>query len=357
MTSEFAQRLASLRMHALQHLGRDDVRHLLRVHRVSLAFGAAGRLLLLLGFGPASFVLGTLCVAVYKQLQNAEIGHMALHGVYDRFVELPSFHRAKFYWRAPIHEESWVRMHNSCHHPFTSVAGKDPDLHFGPVRLCDQTPWAPYHRANVLLMLAVHGFHMSLTTLYYSGLLHRVWPTGGRDARELRLEKRDLAGTQRGALRKLVRHATVEYVALPLLAGPCAGRVLLGNWLSSRLRDAFTSTSILVNHVGAGAARYAETTRAADRSDWYRMQIEASRNLRMPHWLSVLTGGLDCHIEHHLFPDLPANRLRELSQQVESLCREHGVTYRKHSWPVALWQAWRELGRLSAAPRARAAQA
>ena len=64
--------------------------------------------------------------------------------------------------------------------------------------------------------------------------------------------------------------------------------------------------------------------------------------------MSILTGGLDCHIEHHLFPDLPTNRFRELAEAVERACRDHDVTYRKHAWHVALWQAWREIARLAA---------
>lgn len=103
----------------------------------------------------------------------------------------------------------------------------------------------------------------------------------------------------------------------------------------SRLRDAFTSVSILVNHVGPSTRSYPEGKRATARADWYAIQVEASRSLTVPKWLSILTGALDCHIEHHLFPELPPNRLREISAQVAAVCVRFGVTYRRHTWPRA----------------------
>ena len=197
---QFSIRLEQIRKQCTERLGRPDVEHLRAVDRVSRGFELCGRALVHFGAGPHSFVLGTLCLAVFKQLQNAEIGHTALHGVYDRFPEIPRFHRARFRWRAPVHEESWVRMHNSTHHPFTNIAGKDPDLHFGPIRLSEETPWEPYHRLNLPMMFVAHCFHMSLTTLYYSGYLDSLWVTGGHEGQELRLKARDAVATKRGAL-------------------------------------------------------------------------------------------------------------------------------------------------------------
>ena len=41
---------------------------------------------------------------------------------------------------------------------------------------------------------------------------------------------------------------------------------------------------------------------------------EGSRDVDLPDWLSTLCGGLDKQIEHHLFPRLPPNRLREVAK-------------------------------------------
>ena len=55
----------------------------------------------------------------------------------------------------PIDEESWRAGHNVRHHQYTNVAGKDPDIHFGPVRLTEHTPHAPHHRFQLPFALLV----------------------------------------------------------------------------------------------------------------------------------------------------------------------------------------------------------
>ena len=42
---------------------------------------------------------------------------------------------------------------------------------------------------------------------------------------------------------------------------------------------------------------------------WLRVQVEATRNVRLPRWLSWYVGGLDHQIEHHLFSALSAYHL------------------------------------------------
>ncbi len=48
-----------------------------------------------------------------------------------------------------------------------------------------------------------------------------------------------------------------------------------------------------------------------------------------------LFGGLNNHIEHHLFPTLPRKGLRRARRITRDFCRRHGVPYRETSWPRA----------------------
>ncbi|MEP7090475.1 MAG: fatty acid desaturase, partial [Nocardioidaceae bacterium] len=56
---------------------------------------------------------------------------------------------------------------------------------------------------------------------------------------------------------------------------------------------------------------------------------------------------LSHQIEHHLFPDLPSNRYREISVQVRSLFERYGLTY--HAAPLhrQVGSAWHKVLRLS----------
>jgi NADPH-dependent stearoyl-CoA 9-desaturase len=41
----------------------------------------------------------------------------------------------------------------------------------------------------------------------------------------------------------------------------------------------------------------------------------------------VLSGHLSHQIEHHLFPDIPANRYGEIAVEVREICKRYGLPY------------------------------
>jgi len=69
-----------------------------------------------------------------------------------------------------------------------------------------------------------------------------------------------------------------------------------------------------------------------------------------PFCPSVLCGALDHQIEHHLFPKLPPNRLREIAPKVADICERYGVRYGRMTWGGTLLAALRRLGRMSLPP-------
>jgi linoleoyl-CoA desaturase len=77
------------------------------------------------------------------------------------------------------------------------------------------------------------------------------------------------------------------------------------------------------------------------------MQAEASNDFEVCRLVSILCGGLDRQIEHHMFPTLPPERLREIAPQVRALCEKYGVAYKTDTWPKTLREALRHIERLS----------
>src|SRR5205807_9547661 len=104
-------------------------------------------------FEPVLFTIGVVALFLHKQVEATEIGHTALHGAYDGLGKDTGFHSSTFRWRVPIDEESWKAGHNIKHHGNTNVAGKDPDIHFGPIRLTEQTPHTRFHRFQLAFVL------------------------------------------------------------------------------------------------------------------------------------------------------------------------------------------------------------
>jgi fatty acid desaturase len=73
--------------------------------------------------------------------------------------------------------------------------------------------------------------------------------------------------------------------------------------------------------------------------NFLREQVLTSRNIKNHPGIDFCTGGLSCQIEHHLFPTMPANKLRHVQKIVRNYCRSHGVPYHETS----LFQSYREI--------------
>src|SRR5438093_1266606 len=63
------------------------------------------------------------------------------------------------------------------------------------------------------------------------------------------------------------------------------------------------------------------------RGEWYLRQLKASSNLDGGRLFHILSGNLSHQIEHHLFPDVPANRYAEMAVEVKRIAREYGQHY------------------------------
>jgi fatty acid desaturase len=67
------------------------------------------------------------------------------------------------------------------------------------------------------------------------------------------------------------------------------------------------------------------------RKDFLRCQVLTSRNIKAHPITDFLFGGLNYQIEHHLFPSIPRNRMRELQQIVKPFCSARSVAYHETS--------------------------
>jgi linoleoyl-CoA desaturase len=346
----FGQAIDQIGKRARAEVGREDLDHIRGVRRWSRRFEIAGRGLIMLAPEPLSYAGGVLSLWLHKQLEATEIGHTALHGAFNRIDGAGEFASAGFRWRTPIDEDAWRRGHNGRHHGHTNVAGHDPDIHFGFVRLTPETPHRPinYLQVPASLLLIWPNFTFMMNA-HFTGLID-VYFGNGRDDRHDFIPDRSWASilaAHRQAFRKYLPYYAREYLLFPALAGPWFAKVALGNWLSETMRDIYSAATIYCGHVGTETKSYAEGEQATSRGQRYAMQVEASNNFDVPLPLSILCGALDRQIEHHLFPSLPTNRLREIAPEVRAVCEQHGVQYRSASWPRTLWSAFKQLARLS----------
>ena len=65
--------------------------------------------------------------------------------------------------------------------------------------------------------------------------------------------------------------------------------------------------------------------------DFLRRQVLTSRNVSAHPLTDFCYGGLNYQIEHHLFPSMPRNKLREAQVIVKCFCRARSITYHETS--------------------------
>ncbi|MEZ4403911.1 MAG: fatty acid desaturase [Kofleriaceae bacterium] len=343
--------LDAVKARVLAELGAEDLAHVDRMRRISTAAEVIGRVLIHVSLDPVTFSAGVVALWLHKQLEATEIGHTVLHGAYDKLPDA-RWRSATFAWDVPIDEAAWRHGHNHRHHGNTNVAGKDPDIHFGPIRLTAQTPYRPSHRYQHLLAIGVLAplftFGMNLHFTGVSDVL-----TGTDDFLPDR-SPASIRAAWRQALRKYVPYYAKNFGWYPLLAGPFAAKVLLGNLLAEIGRDLYSAATIYCGHVGDDVASWPAGTKPGSRGEWYAMQIEATNNFEVSRPVSILCGGLDRQIEHHLFPTLPPPRLRQIAPEVRAICARHGVPYKTASWGTTLGKALGHIKRLATDGGARA---
>jgi fatty acid desaturase len=350
----FARALDQLRKDVEAQLGEADVAHVERIAALSRRMEWLGRFLLHASIEPVGFTAGVAALWLHKTLELMEIGHTVLHGTYDHVPGAEAFHADRFRWKAPIDEESWRASHNVRHHQYTNIAGRDPDLDFGGLRLSPRIPHRLVHVLQPITNLGTWTAFAAAINLHATGLLE-VYARS--DASPILPDRtwRSLWQAHQRAFRKYVPYYAREYVFFPLLAGPFFWKPLLGNFLTEVGRDVYAGATIYCGHVGA--ADFAPGTRAQRKGRWYAMQVEAARNFEVSLPVSILCGALNLQIEHHLFPRLPPNRLRELAPRVRALCEAHGVKYRSASWGTTLRDVLGKLRELARPGTQRAALA
>lgn len=360
----FGEAIDEIRTRAEADLGARDVARVRRLNGFSRGMEVVGRAMIHFSVEPISFLAGVGALWVHKQLQAIEIGHTVLHGVYDQIEGGGRFNSKKFAWDTPIHEGAWRHGHNVEHHHFTNVAGKDPDMTFGPARLTERTPHKWFHHLQFPFLLAILAPNFTFfMNLHFTGLNDLYFGNGRADEHHGATDRswKAVKAAHLTALRKFAPYYIKNYLFFPLLAGlmfwnaTMFWKVLLGNWMAETLRDIYCAATIYCGHTGGEVADFPEGTRAKGKGEWYAMQVEATNNFEVCLPISILCGGLDRQIEHHLFPKIPPDRLRKIAPEVRAVCEAHGVNYRTDTWWGTLKKALVHMRNLSVCELGRAA--
>jgi fatty acid desaturase len=336
----FAAELDALRARTRASLGAADARHIRRVYAAVRYTGLAGRTLLFVGaFVPSllipAWLLGVLLLTLSKILENMEVAHNVIHGQYD-WMRDPRFEGRSYEWDMPGTADNWRHSHNYRHHTYTNVRGMDDDLGYGLLRLFPEQRWRPFHLTQPLIAIVfalLFQWGIAVQELKFGRLFK------GRTS--LKAMRQQMAPVQRKAAWQLFK----DYLLFPALAGPGFLVVFTGNLVANTIRSVWTWLVIFCGHFTAEVQTYPRSCLDGEsRGHWYLRQLHGSSNLAGSRWLDLMTGNLSHQIEHHLFPELPANRYRSMAVEVRAICARYGQHYNAGSLVAQFSQVlWRIL--------------
>ena len=116
--------------------------------------------------------------------------------------------------------------------------------------------------------------------------------------------------------------------------------------LMTLLIGGYTGACFLVNHIGT------RVIEPGERRSHFLHEVEVTRNLGASRLADFVFGGLNNHIEHHVFPSMPTARLRAARTITREFCRRHGIAYRETSWLQAAREVTAHFKAMSALVRA-----
>ncbi|OBA59931.1 stearoyl-CoA 9-desaturase [Mycobacterium sp. 1100029.7] len=337
-----AVELDAIRLEVEDSLGERDARYIRRTIAAQRALEVAGRLMLAGSSKRWAWWTGTMTLGVAKIIENMEIGHNVMHGQWN-WMNDPEIHSTTWEWDMSAASKHWISAHNFQHHKYTNIIGMDDDVGYFILRVTRDQPWEHYNIVNVLfnVLLAI-GFE---------------WGIG---LQTVDLEKLLKAGPERDKTWEQTREFSVkaarqvfkDYVALPAFTSlsPAATykSTLKANAMANVLRNMWANAVIFCGHFPDGAEKFTKTDMVDEtKGEWYLRQMLGSANFDAGPVLRFMSGNLCHQIEHHLFPDLPSNRLHEVSVRVRALCDKYDLPYTTGSFALQYAKTWRTIAKLS----------
>jgi NADPH-dependent stearoyl-CoA 9-desaturase len=296
--------------------GERDAAYIRRTIRFQRTLEAASRLLILGSRSKVGWMLGTASLAFAKSIENMELGHNIGHGQWD-WMNDPEIHSNTWEWDMAGVSSQWRYSHNYRHHVFTNVLGVDDDIGFGIMRVTRDDPWQRKYLIQPLrnLLLAV--------VFEWGIALHGLHAEHARAATEVQKSAQTKA-----FLGKVRRQVAKDYLLAPAFSGKRWRRTLAANAAANVLRNLWAYAVIFCGHFPDGAEKFTEDAMTEEtRSDWYLRQMLGSANFDAGRVLAFASGNLCYQIEHHLFPDLPSNRYRQIAERVRALCDKYDLPY------------------------------
>jgi fatty acid desaturase len=290
--------------------------------------GYAGAYAALLSQPDAALRLAAIVALAFLSVHAGFLAHEAGHGALTRNRAIAAAVGQVFNTLLTALCYSYFSHIHRRHHPHCNERARDPDMQSEFFSMYAESArekrglgrLITRHQAVLIWILVwLQGFTLKIDSLSF------VW----RNARATRVDQAVLA-----------LHFVLWLVVPGLVLGVPAA--LLNYALMTLLIGPYLGTIFLVNHIGTRVVEPGESL------SFFEQELAVTRNLGTSRLQEFLFGGLNNHIEHHLFPSMPTARLRSARRITREFCRRHGLVYREMSWFAAAREVARHFKAMSA---------
>jgi NADPH-dependent stearoyl-CoA 9-desaturase len=302
-----------------QDLGESDARYIRSIITFHRRLAAMSRALLVVGSrNRAAWVLGTAGLSVAKIVENMEIGHNVLHGQWD-WMNDPNIHSSTWDWDTASPAAAWKHSHNFVHHTYTNVIGKDNDVGYEIMRIDPRQPWKPVYLAQPLynlLLMALFEWGVAVHDLDFEKIRK-----GEKPMSQVRDELKAIGVKARRQILK-------DYVAYPALSGKGWKQTLWADITANIVRNLWSHAIIFCGHFPDQTYMFTEEEVADEsRGAWFVRQLIGAANIDGGDFFHFMSGNLSFQVEHHLYPDLPSSRYKQIAPRVKEVCEKYGLPY------------------------------
>jgi fatty acid desaturase len=272
-----------------------------------LALGGAVTGFILLGDSWLQLLIAGALGVIFTQF--AFLGHEASHRqVFESGTANDRMGRVLASGVVGISYSWWMNKHNR-HHGNPNVIGKDPDIEVDTISFLEKDA---AQARGIRGLITRHQSKLFFPFLVFEGVNLHAKSFGHVFA------AKKVDGRSKEILLLAVRFGIVIAAVFWLLPLGMAF-AFLGVQLA--VFGVYMGASFAPNHIGMTV--FPEGTRM----DFLRKQVLSSRNIRGGAWMTVLMGGLNYQIEHHLFPSMARPHLPAARRLVLEVCEREGIQY------------------------------
>ena len=277
------------------------------------------------------FVLNYGLLGLLSALVIMNIGHDAAHNALSAKVWVNKVF--SYSWNLlGISEYIWRLKHNVSHHYLTNIPGNDMDINQqGIIRLSPQQPLSAYHKYQ----------HIYAPIIYMMFTLYLIFFI------EFKLLKTKKIGSN-----KVYDHSRKQFLLILLTKFIYLLYILIipAFFLEKTFLEVFFA--FLCYHFVAGifaALTFAPSHHAMGskyvlpdkdqriHKSWMKHQIEVTLDYApLNKFVNWLTGGLNHHVVHHLFPGICHEHYPALTRIIIEEAKKYNITYVRRTWSEAL---------------------